>query len=94
MNASCRLFLKAPETRQHFISECSFLHTERQNYIEKLHNNQAIQNTPNLQLHNPEFLTQLTLDASAVLRKEQIDKDTWGLLELQSRDYLCKINSP
>ena len=59
---------------------CSFLHTERQNYIEKLHNNPAIQNTPNLELHNAEFLTQLTLDASAVLRKEQIDKDTWGLL--------------
>ena len=48
--------------------------------------------SPNLQLHNAEFLTQLTLDASAVLRKEQIDKDTWGLFELQSREYLCKLH--
>ena len=57
-----------------------------QDYIEKLHNNPAVQNTPNLQPHDAEFLTQLTLDASAVLRKERIDKDTWGLLELQSRE--------
>ena len=63
---------------------------ERQNYIEKLHNNPSLKNTPNSQLHNAKFLTQLTLDDSAVLRKEQIDKDTWGLLELQQENICAK----
>ena len=36
-------------------------------------------------------ITTLTLDASAVLVKEQFDLDTWGLLELQTREYIHKI---
>ena len=39
------------------------------------------------------FLTQLTLDASAVLEMEQIDKDTRGLLEPYTREYVLKIHS-
>ena len=38
------------------------------------------------------FLTQLTLDASVVLDKEKVDKDSLGLLELQSWEFIHKIN--
>ena len=34
----------------------------------------------------------LTLDASVVLDKEKVDKDSWGLLELQTREFIHKIH--
>ena len=43
-------------------------------------------------MNDPEFLTQLTLDASAVMEIEQCDRDNWGLLELQTREYIYKIH--
>ena len=49
-------------------------------------------NIPSAQVQSPEFLTQLTLDASAVLDIEQCEKDIWGLLELQTREYISKIH--
>ena len=36
VNSTCKLCSAAPETRQHFISECDFLEKERIDYIEKL----------------------------------------------------------
>ena len=68
-----------PETRQHFISECSFLDNERAAYSEKLLKNPVFQSsyTDRSLVKNPEFLTQLTLDTSAVLDKEQFDDITW-----------------
>ena len=92
VNPTCRLCSVAPENRQHFISECLFLNPERSDYIEKLLKNPALRFIPRLQIYDPEFLTQLTLDASAVLLKEQFDIDTWGLLELQTREYIHKIH--
>ena len=76
----------------HFISECLFLNPERSDYIEKLLTNSALRFIPRPQIYDPEFLTQLTLDASAVLVKEQFDIDTWGLLEIQTREYIHKIH--
>ena len=92
VNPTCRLCSVAPENRQHFISECSLLNPERSDYIEKLLRNPALRFIPRPQIYDPEFLTQLTLDASAVLVKEQFDIDTWGLLELQTREYIHKIH--
>ena len=43
-------------------------------------------------VNNPEFLTQLTLDVSAVLEIEQCDQENWGLLKLQTREYINKIH--
>ncbi|MEW8547950.1 MAG: hypothetical protein AB2693_30965 [Candidatus Thiodiazotropha sp.] len=93
VNATCRLCSSAPETRQHFLSECTFFHAERQAYIDKLLSSAVLQSIPASKVHNTEFLTQLTLDASAVLEMEQVDKDTWGLLELYSREYIAKIHN-
>ena len=90
MNSTCKLCSAAPETRQHFISECDLLEKERTGYIEKLQKLQVL--IPSAQVQNPEFLTQLTLDASAVLDIEQCEKDIWGLLELQTREYISKIH--
>ena len=36
VDPTCRLCLADPETRQHFVSECTFLSSERSVYIEKL----------------------------------------------------------
>ena len=77
---------------QHFISECSFLNPERSAFIEKLLENPALQHIPSSQFQNPELVTQLTLDASVVLDKEKVDKDSWGLLELQTREFIHKIH--
>ena len=92
VNSTCKLCSAAPETRQHFISECDFLEKERTDYIEKLQKLPVLINIPSAQVQSPEFLTQLTLDASAVLDIEQCEKDIWGLLELQSRKYISKIH--
>ena len=81
VNLTCRLCTVDPETRQHFISECSFLNNERATYSEKL-------------LKNPVFQSAyidrslITLNASAVLDKGQFDNITWGLLELLTREYI------
>ena len=93
VSATCRLCSSSPETRQHFLIECSFLYTERSAYIDRLLNNAALQSTLASKIHTLEFLTQLTLDASAVLEMEQIDKDTLGLLELYTRGYISKIHN-
>ena len=92
VNLTCKLCSAAPETRQHFISECDFLEKERTDYIEKLQKLPVLINIPSAQVQNPEFLTQLLLDASAVLDIEQCEKDIWGLLELQTREYISKIH--
>ena len=92
VNSTCKLCSAAPETRQHFISECDFLEKERTDYIEKLQKLPVLINIPSAQVQSPEFLTQLTLDASAVLDIEQCEKDIWGLLELQTREYISKIH--
>ena len=91
VNSTCKLCSAAPETRQHFISECAFLQTERSSYTNKLLKNPALNHTHSSQMNDPEFLTQLTLDASAVIEIEQCDRDNWGLLELQTREYIHNI---
>ena len=78
VNPTCRLCSVAPENMQHCISECLFLNPERSGYIEKL--------------HDPEFLTQLTLDASAVLVKEQFDIDTWSCFNFRQENTFIKLN--
>ena len=90
VNSTCKLCSAAPETRQHFIS--AFLQTERSNYTDKLLKNPTLNYTHSSQMNDPEFLTQLTLDASAVIETEQCDRDNWGLLELQTREYIHKIH--
>ena len=94
VNPTCRLCKAEPETRQHFISECSFLNNERAAYSEKLLKNPVFQSAyiDRSLIKDPEFLTQLTLDASAVLDKEQFDRITWGLLELLTREYIHRIH--
>ena len=94
VNPTCRLCKADPETRQHFISKCSFLNNERAAYPEKLLKNPVFQSAyiDRSLIKDPEFLTQLTLDASAVLDKEQFDKITWGLLELLTREYIHRIH--
>ena len=92
VDQTCRLCLADPETRQHFVSECTFLNSERSVYIEKISENPALRDIPKSQLQNPEFLIRLTLDASVVLEKDHIDKDSWGLLELQTTEFIHKIH--
>ena len=92
VDPTCRLCSLSPETRQHFVSECFFLSPERSAFIEKLLKNPALQHIPRSQFQDPELLTQLTLDAPVLLDEEKVDKDSWGLLELQTREFIHKIH--
>ena len=71
----------APETRQHFLAECSAYAPERETYIEKLRNNPVLSKEIKSDLRNQELLTQLTLDASFYVNTKYID-----VLELYSRE--------
>lgn len=92
VNPSCKLCSSAPETRQHFIGECVFFDADRKFYIGKLQLNPALSNVKISQFQDPEFLTQLTLDASALINFENIDKEQLGSLELCTREYIHRIH--
>ncbi|MEW8547538.1 MAG: reverse transcriptase family protein [Candidatus Thiodiazotropha sp.] len=87
VDATCKLCHTAPETRQHFLAECSAYASERETYIEKLRNNPVLSDEIKRDLRNPELLTQLTLDASIYVNIENID-----VLELESRIFIVQIH--
>ena len=64
----CKLCGLTPETREHFIPECSALGSERQDFVGKLQNNQILLDQVENYLHNPELLSQLVLDVSTIAR--------------------------
>ena len=66
VNPTCKLCNTAPETRQHFVGECAFFKEERKIYIEKLETSPILSDQYIPSLRNPEFLTQLTLDATVI----------------------------
>ena len=87
VDATCKLCLAAPETRHHFIAEYPAYALEREVYVEKLRNNTVLPDSRKNCLTDPDFFTQLTLDASVhVTEREDIE-----LLELCSREYIEKI---
>ena len=88
VDATCKLCLPAPETRQHFVAECMTYSVERERYTEKLRNNPALPDELKHDLLNPELFTQLTLDASSyVKQREELEN-----LELHSREYIDQIH--
>lgn len=88
VDATCKLCQAAPETRQHFIAECSAYTLERDAYAGKLKGSQIIPYVETVDLSNPEVLTQLTLDGSAqVAKSEDLE-----VLELYSREYIEQIH--
>ena len=88
VNTTCKLCLAAPETRHHFIAECTAYALEREVYVEKLRNNPVLPDSLKNCLTDPDFLTQLTLDASVhVTECEDLE-----FLELCSREYIEKIH--
>ena len=68
VDAPCKLCLAAPETRHHFIAECSAYALEREVYVEKLRNNPVLPDSLKNCLTGPDFLTQFTLDESGSFR--------------------------
>ena len=88
VDATCKLCLAAPETRQHFVAECMAYSVKREKYTEKLRNNPALPDELKHDLLNPELFTQLTLDASSyVTQREELEN-----LELHSREYIDQIH--
>ena len=74
VDPTCKLCLKSPETRQHFIAECPVFEYERQEFSGKVKTNTDLLNSMNAldgNLQNPETLTQLVLDASAVIETQK-----------------------
>ena len=92
VDPTCKLCGMAPETRQHFISECSTFDSGRRDFVGKLQNNQILIDQVENCLHNPELLTQRVLDASAIARIETSWEEILDALELHSREYLYRIH--
>ena len=92
VNPTCKLCHTAPETRQHFLSECTSFLTERQEFITKIQTNPVLNEKMNDFLNTPENLTQLLLDASALLNTSSVQTDVLDLLELYTREYIYKIH--
>ena len=92
VNPTCKLCNTAPETRQHFVGECAFFKEERKLYIEKLETSPILSDQYIQSLRNPEFLTQLTLDATVIPGLKECDSEGLGSLELCTREYIHKIH--
>ena len=92
INPTCKLCNTAPETRQHFVGECAFFKEERKLYIEKLKTSPILSDQYIQSLCNPEFLTQLTLDATVIPGLKECDSEGLGSLELCTREYIHKIH--
>ena len=88
VDATCKLRLAVPETRQHFIAECSAFTPEREVYSEKLQNSSVLRAAESVDLTDPEVFTQLTLDGSVFVTS---DEDI-AQLELFSRDFIDQIH--
>ncbi|MEW8545672.1 MAG: reverse transcriptase family protein [Candidatus Thiodiazotropha sp.] len=88
VDATCKLCLAAPETRLHFIANCSAYALEREVYVERLRNNPVLSDSLKDNLGDSDFLTQLTLDASVyVTQLEELE-----FLESSSREYIEQIH--
>ena len=95
VDPACKLCLKSPETRQHFIAECSVFEFERQEFLDKVKTNTDLFNLMNAlngNLQNPETLTQLVLDASAVIETQKRQSEILDIIELHTREYIYKIH--
>ena len=95
VDPTCKLCLKSPETRQHFIAECPVFEYERQEFLGKVKTNTDLLNSKNAldgNLQNPETLTQLVLDASAVIETHKRQSEILDKIELHTREYIYKIH--
>ena len=61
-------------------------------YIEKLEASPILSDQYIPSLQKPEFLTQLTLDATVISGIEECDSEGLGSLELCTREYIHKIH--
>ena len=95
VDSTCKLCLKAPETRQLFIAECSVFEYERQEFLGKVKTSPDLFNLMNAlngNLQNSETLTQLVLDASAVIKTQKGQSEILDIIELHTREYIYKIH--
>ncbi|MES9904845.1 MAG: reverse transcriptase domain-containing protein [Sedimenticola sp.] len=85
VNPICKMCRIDPETRQHFLAECHIFETERDIYRHQI---AAVTLFLNLDISNPEILTQVTLDCTRMVENpEHIDT-----IELASRSYIHKLH--
>ena len=61
-------------------------------YIEKLEASPILSDQYIPSLQKPEFLTQLTLDATVISGLEEFDSEGLGSLEVCTREYIHKIH--
>ena len=92
MDPTCKLCTNAPETRQHFIAECTAFDSERRELTDKLTRNQLVSGVTSECIKKNKILTQLVLDASAVLGHNDPQSEALNTIELQSREFLYKIH--
>ena len=71
---------------------CAFFNEERKIYIEKMEASPILSDQYIPSLRNPEFLTQLTLDATVIPGLEECDSEGLGSLEMCTREYIHKIH--
>ena len=92
VDSTCKLCSSLPETRQHFLAECAVFKESRQEYIQKLTDSGILPDHLTIQLQDPVFLTQLTLDCSRCVDIRAWDSNKLGLLELYSREYIYAVH--
>ena len=78
VNPTYKLCSSTPETSQRFTAECVFFESHRELYIRKLSRNSVLSVIQIQQLRDPEFLTQLTLDASVLIDLRDLNLDQFG----------------
>ena len=64
MDPTCKLYSAVPETRQHFVAECSAYENERNIFKQRMANYTA----PCIDLQDPATFTRLVLDPSAMIK--------------------------
>ena len=74
------------------MGECAFFEAERRVYIEKLSTSPILSDNHISRLKNPDFLTQLTLDESWFIDKENFDCEELVSIELYTREYLHRLH--
>ena len=69
--------------------------SERQEFLDKVKTNTDLFNSKKAldgNLQNPETLTQLLLDASAVIETQKGQSEIFDIKELRTREYIYKIH--
>ena len=89
MDPTRKLCSAAPETRQHFVAECSVFEIERNIFKQRMANYTA----PCIDQQDPDTFTRLVLDPSAMVKPSVADECGLTQVELYTREYIHETHT-